>query len=306
MMAVDPLNPQNLTPKPPALPQPYGTASVEQRVADLTSKDSPLNQAARTEAAKAMNARGMLNSSMTAGAGMDAVIRAAVPIASQDAAQAFQGSENALGRTQELTLQVNDIASRERMQGKDIASQQLMQQRSLTSAEQSQIRDIRSREGQAAADRALEKLMQEKNIASQEKMQQRSLSEAEEAQIRDIRFKQGDAAADRAQQKLLQARDIANQQKQQQADIKFQSNMKQLDRSLQEKLTSWDLKSSDRNAAAQMLLGMEQMYQYAYNSIMANTNLDAATRTAQLTAAKQMRDRQLNLTEQMYNINLTW
>jgi hypothetical protein len=51
---------------------------------------------ARTEAAKVMNSRGMLNSSMYAGAAQDAVLRQAVPIASQESNQAFQASESGL------------------------------------------------------------------------------------------------------------------------------------------------------------------------------------------------------------------
>lgn len=105
----DPLNPTNLMPKPPAPPTPYGTSSVASRVADITSKDSALNQAAHTEAAKISNRRGMLNSSFASGEALDSVLRAAVPIASQEASQAFQGSENALDRTNQQTLQQKDI-----------------------------------------------------------------------------------------------------------------------------------------------------------------------------------------------------
>ncbi|TPN11732.1 hypothetical protein [Mesorhizobium sp. B2-1-2] len=192
----------------PTTPAPtFGANDVQNRVKNIASQDSALNQMARTEAAKVMNSRGMLNSSMYAGAAQDAVLRQAVPIASQESNQAFQASESAASR-----------ASAEGMQAKDIASQQTMQGK-------------------------------------------------------DISFRTGQGALDRASQ---------------------------------EKLASWQLKSSDRNAAAQFLTNQETMYQSAYQSIMANTNLDEKQRTAQLTAAKQMRDKQLNFVEQMYNIDLVW
>jgi hypothetical protein len=178
-------------------PSAYDPASdVQNRVKKIASQDSLLNQMAQTEAAKMMNRRGMLNSSMFVGAAQDAVLRQAVPIASQESNQAFQSHESELDRI--------------------------------------------SREG-----------MQEKDIA----------------------FRTGEGA---------------------------------LDRALQEKLASWNLKSSDRNAAAQFITNMETMYQSSYQSIMNNPNLDAAQRTAQLNAAKQMRDRQLSFVEQMYNIDLDW
>jgi hypothetical protein len=185
----------------------YGANDVQTRVKNIASEDSMLNQMARTEAAKVMNSRGMLNSSMYAGAAQDAVLRQAVPIASQESNQAFQQSESALSR-----------ASAEGMQEKDIANQKALQQN-------------------------------------------------------DIGFRQGEGV---------------------------------LDRAAQEKLASWQLKSSDRNAAAQFLTNQETMYQSAYQSIMANTNLNADQRTAQLNAAKTMRDKQLDFVQQMYNIHLTW
>lgn len=185
----------------------YGTDDVQNRVKNIASQDSALNQMARTEAAKVMNSRGMLNSSMYAGAAQDAVLRQAVPIASQESSQAFSASESGLQR-----------ASTEGMQDKDIANQKALQQT-------------------------------------------------------DIGFRQGEGALDRAST---------------------------------EKIQSWNLKSSDRNAASQFLTNMETMYQSAYQSIMANPNLDATQRTAQLNAAKTMRDKQLNFVEQMYSIDLNW
>lgn len=192
---------------PPTTAETYGANDVQTRVKNIASQDSMLNQMARTEAAKVMNSRGMLNSSMYAGAAQDAVLRQAIPIASQESAQAFQASEGALDR-----------ASREAMQDKDIANQKYLQQQ-------------------------------------------------------DIGFRQGEGALDRASR---------------------------------EKLESWNLKSSDRNAAAQSLFQMESLYQNSYSAIMANPNLDAKQRTAQLTAAKAMRDKQLNFTEQLFNIDLVW
>ena len=90
------------------------------------------------------------------------------------------------------------------------------------------------------------------------------------------------------------------------ADIAFQKSEGALDRSLQDQIARWNLSSNDRNSAAQMLTNMESMYQNSYASIMANTNLDSATRTSYLTAAKNMRDTQLNMVRQMYNVALSW
>lgn len=68
----------------PAL-QDTGVAS---RVAQLTAEDSPLMKQARTSGLQAANARGVLNSSIAAGASEGEAIRAATPIAMQEAQQA--------------------------------------------------------------------------------------------------------------------------------------------------------------------------------------------------------------------------
>jgi hypothetical protein len=75
---------------------------------------------------------------------------------------------------------------------------------------------------------------------------------------------------------------------------------------LQTQIAKWNLSSTDRNAAAQFVTNMEGMYQNQYNSIMANTALSAKDRTNYLTAAKNLRNTQLNMVEQMYNVDLTW
>lgn len=62
-------------------------SSVADKVADYTSKDSELMKMARTEGKKVANRRGLGNSSIATGAMMDAMLKQAVPIASQDAAQ---------------------------------------------------------------------------------------------------------------------------------------------------------------------------------------------------------------------------
>lgn len=63
--------------------------SVESRVASIASKDSPLNKMARSGAMQTANRRGIINSTMAAGAGEKAVLETALPIASQDAQTSF-------------------------------------------------------------------------------------------------------------------------------------------------------------------------------------------------------------------------
>ena len=59
--------------------------TVEGRLAALTEKGSKYTELARADAMREANTRGLINTTMAAGAGTEAAIRAALPIAQQDA-----------------------------------------------------------------------------------------------------------------------------------------------------------------------------------------------------------------------------
>lgn len=61
------------------------TETVEDRLKSLTAKDSKYVELAQQDAMRSANTRGLINSSMAAGAGTEAAIRTALPIAQQDA-----------------------------------------------------------------------------------------------------------------------------------------------------------------------------------------------------------------------------
>jgi hypothetical protein len=61
--------------------------SVASRVASLTAQDSPLMKQATGLGVRTANRRGLINSSISAGAARASQLSAAVPIASQDASQ---------------------------------------------------------------------------------------------------------------------------------------------------------------------------------------------------------------------------
>ncbi len=87
--------------------------SVEKRVGGIIKADSPLMTLARTGAKQTAQRRGLLNTSIAAGAGEEAVLRTATPIASQDASTAatYQLSNQAQrNRAQEFTAGQGNIA----------------------------------------------------------------------------------------------------------------------------------------------------------------------------------------------------
>jgi hypothetical protein len=104
--------------------------SVEGKVTGLVSQDSPLIQQAREQGAQSANRRGLLNSSIAAGASQAAAYNVALPIAQQDATQTAQKnleSEQQQGRVGITNLQT---ASSERIEGsqEQAAMSRLIQQ----------------------------------------------------------------------------------------------------------------------------------------------------------------------------------
>lgn len=78
------------------------------------------------------------------------------------------------------------------------------------------------------------------------------------------------------------------------------------DRGLQKQIANWNLAASERQGAASFTAQMEAAYATNYQSIMSNTALSAEDRSKFLTSIANLRDKQLNLVEQMYDIDLTW
>lgn len=78
--------------------------TVEGRIKGLTSADSPLMQQAAAKATGQMNAKGLLNSSIAVGAGQDAVMSAALPIAQQDATTYANAAAANAGYGQQIGL----------------------------------------------------------------------------------------------------------------------------------------------------------------------------------------------------------
>lgn len=88
--------------------------TVEGRTAKIVGEDSVLMQQARTRANQDAQAKGLLSSSIAVGAGQNAVLDKAVPIAAQDAQaynQAMTNTVNQENAASQFTAQAGNVAS---------------------------------------------------------------------------------------------------------------------------------------------------------------------------------------------------
>ena len=106
---------------------PFNVDTVEGRLNNLLSKDNPYIKTARANAAEESNQRGLLNTSIAAGAGEKAAIESAFPIAAQDAstANAFRQNEQAFNYNAALqnASAANTLKQREQAYEYDLALQ---------------------------------------------------------------------------------------------------------------------------------------------------------------------------------------
>lgn len=93
----------------PATWTPTADQTVQGQVKNIIADDSLLMQQAKGNAAQEMNARGLLNTSINTGAAQGAVLKAALPIASQDAQTYARAAEFNAGATNALQGQSNQL-----------------------------------------------------------------------------------------------------------------------------------------------------------------------------------------------------
>lgn len=102
--------------------------TVEHRLNELTADGSRYIQQAKTDAVRNANSRGLINSTMAAGAGTEAAIRAALPIAQQDAttykdqANLNQNTTNDFLKNEQNAELNKDVASHQNELAKDLSA----------------------------------------------------------------------------------------------------------------------------------------------------------------------------------------
>ena len=282
---------------------------VSGRLSGLLSENSPYLEQARSRARRTANRRGLMNSSIAAGAGEEAAIAAALPIAQADASIA--AGERAL-ESQEFQ-QARSIASTEGIAAESRALQDLMQTRQIGSAEMMQARDLRTRElmqerglshdaAQRQADRELSDLMQTRQIASTERVAKAQRELQDLINQRNIRS-----------QELMQERGLSHDAAQRQAQREMQSSIAAAERQLQSSIAAANrqvqretLESSKRIATMNAQSRNYGTYQQSVDRINANADLPAEERAEQLKQAQQAFDMSTTIVQQVTGTEFDW
>lgn len=248
-------------------------ASVSKQLTSVLDTKSPLLTRARTGAAQESNRRGLLNSSIAVQAGEAAALDVALPIASQQAGQIHQAN----------------------LAGGQIASTEGLASRQITSTEGLAKRELGSRAELQAAD-----------ITAAETRLGRQLTSAETIQLRELSSRESLLASDIASRESLTRETLASQELTTTAEILSKEAISTAGIAAQERIAASNVASFEREKATAAIAQFDNNYQNAFRTISSNEDLPAATREAYLTHLAALRDSNLSLVEQLYNIDLLW
>lgn len=321
------LGPQNIAapspvPRPTGRPAP-GPANVNldessaSHLNTMLDSGSPLMERAKARAAGFSNARGLLNSSIAAGAGEAAMIDAATPFALQDAQvnAARNLSDQVFRQTQAMSemefdqaeyLQAIENASKAYLsdlqfrQAQGLAEQGFNFEDYLQAVRisaESNLSDQQFRQQGALQGRELESVERRAadDIAARERMLGRQLTAEEQAQIREIASRESIATEDANVRRFLGNLDATTR-----------ASLANIEDSRLRAIANMQIQGQDRNAAMTAVLNIERTYADQFVAIQNNPNIPADARTTMLTSLGRQRDAQMSIIEQTYDVDLDW
>jgi hypothetical protein len=260
-------------------------------VNDMAQQDSLLMQQAATSGLQTANDRGMVNSSMAAGASQAATLDYIVPIASQDAAQNFNKNMSGLEQRQNLQMAKFDRNTQQTLQKTQIMADSMEAQLDRELALQQQASD----QGFEAGQTQVQLEFQTAQLASQQAFEAQQLAAQQAFQ----------ASLDQSSQDFeQQMAEFEAQQLEEQRE--FEAQQAELDRQIQTALAEMDLGETDQAAATAMMTDAWSDYNQMYAQILANPDLSAEERQAQIQTNQEMLDDRITYTTELYGVAFDW
>lgn len=302
--------------------------STSAAVAKVASTASPIMKQATGDAMRMANRRGLYNSTIAAGAGVDAALRSATAIGAADANATLQKNLSKQGFVQGTGLQGQQIAGQKDITGMNIAGQkdvtgmqiagqkdvtgmqiqgnkditginiasaERMQTAELVSKAELQRAEINSRESMLGRQLTSEETRQAEQIGANKYMQQQQLTSAEEQQRRQI-----------TSTEEQQRRQITSTEGIQTADQELRREMNALQTSTQQAIAQMNVAAKEKEDAVRSATQMQALYTQMFDAILSNPDLPADQRTLYLEHAKNLGLTNLNLVKGVYGANITW
>lgn len=314
-------------------------STVAGQLQEILDADSPYLKTARARSQRQANSRGLINSSIAAGAGEEAAINAALPIAQQDASTFFtaqranQDASNSFGManlnfTNNKTLQddqqqfISGESGLDRDQALKLQSNQFGFQGTQAGLDRTQQKDILSQQQtfqgqQAGLERGQQLTLQGNELAlnREQLAQQAQQAELERQQQAGLVQKELDATANRQTQQLQSTERLAqaennirqtilNTQIQSEKDLTtlraaLDREAQVFNSQLQDEKSLLDI-TRGRNASLQQLqLQLGGNFMNTANALLANPEIDAESKMAAVAKMREEFDSLIALAESL-------
>lgn len=280
--------------------------STSAAVAKVASTASPIMKQATGDAMRIANRRGLYNSTIAAGAGVDAALRSATTIGAADANATLQKNLSKQSFVQGTGLQGQQIQGQ-----KDITGQQIAGQKDVTGMQIAGQKDvagmnIASAEKMQQAELVSKAELQRAEIASREDMLGRQLTSEETRQAEQIGANKYMQQQQLTSAELQQQKQITSTETIQAADQALRREMNALQTSTQQAIAQMNIASKERDDAIKSATQMQALYTQMFDAILSNPDLPADQRALYLEHAKNLSGANLNLVKGVYSANITW
>lgn len=269
--------------------------STEERLRGMLTSDSPYLTRARTSGQQYAASRGLLNSSIAATASEAAAIDAALPVASQDAAQTHAKNLSAQSYGQERGLADQRF-------GFDT---QLAEQRF---GHETQLSEQRfGHESQLSAQGfEQERVLTEDRFGYESKLSAQGFGQ--ESLLQAQRFSEtSQLSAQEAQQQQDLVRLSTDEELRLQEDRQaHEVAITELDTASRERIAAMDVDARERESASKAIVSSQGIYADLWKAVMNNPDIPADVRDAMYEHLAVTQDANLGLVEQLYGIDIDW
>ena len=311
-----------------ALGGPEKSTNVSDIAGEMMQGDNALMTRAKTQGLQTANRRGILNSSVAAGASTNAVLDRVVPMASQEAQQRHaeqmsdreaghrsREAEQQFGFSQALSRQDfeqtgrlqddsqahdQSMSDREAGHRRSEAEQQFGFQSALSKQEFGQTKQLSEQEFEQASSLSDQEFKQQFGLSRQEYKQTLKLQENEqkfESKITDKTFKH---------EKSIQKLQLASDKQLAELDSETRKDLMKMESDMRKRLAQMDVDLQQQENMGNMISSMNEQYQTAVNSILSNPNLSAEDRNDMLRASGELLNHQMDLVEDLYDTEVDW
>ncbi len=274
---------------------PGDPTSVSGRLKGLLATDNPLMQQARTTGLQQANRRGLLNSSMAVGAAQAEMLRTAVPIASQEAAQAA---------TKELTGMTT--GAQERIASESVGSQELIAGRGTASQERIAALGTGSQERIASEGVASRETIAGRGVESQERIAALGTGSQETIAALGAESRERIAGQSVASQEFMATQSLDTQREIAALDVASREEIARIGVGSQERIAALNVSAHDRQFAISAITELQKKYGAMWTEIVKNNDIPADAREDYFEHIAALRDSDFTLVEQLYNIDIEW